>query len=461
MNMTNDREEQLIQRALEAAQDTRALTTAPGVRHQTGHYFDSMFAGQTPMVVADENTFKVAGKDVQRSLEAGGRKVEPPLVFGADVYAEYTWVDKLRTALGATSAIPVAVGSGTINDLTKLASHELNRPYIVVATAASMDGYTSYGASITFHGSKQTFSCPAPRAVLADLETLAEAPAPMNAAGYADLLAKNVAGADWILADAVGSEPIDPNAWETVHGLLREWVADPRAVAGRDPAAIRRLACGLMMTGFAMQASRSSRPASGAEHQFSHVWDMQHHTYNGEAPSHGFKVGIGTLSTLALFEEMLRTDIANLDVDEAAAKWPTLAECERQIDTTYEPGELMEKAREEMRAKYMERAQLREQLASLRERWPELRERLVRHLIPFPEVRRMLADAGCPVEPEQIGIPRERLRRSYHQAYFLRRRFTILDFASRMGLLDAALAHLFGPDGVWRPVSGEASGHAG
>ena len=76
------------------------------------------------------------------------------------------------------------------------------------------------------------------------------------------------------------------------------------------------------MSGFAMQAAQSSRPASGAEHQFSHLWDMQHHTHDGVAPSHGFKVGIGTLASLALYEVLLRRDLEHLDVDAAVARWP-------------------------------------------------------------------------------------------------------------------------------------------
>lgn len=82
----------------------------------------------------------------------------------AAVHAETPCVDELRAALSRSDAIPVAVGSGTLNDLTKLAAHQLGRPYMVVATAASMDGYTAFGASITHHGSKQTFACPALRA---------------------------------------------------------------------------------------------------------------------------------------------------------------------------------------------------------------------------------------------------------------------------------------------------------
>ena len=61
----------------------------------------------------------------------------------------------------------------------------------------------------------------------------------------------------------------------------------------------------------------------------------------------------------------------------------------------------------------------------------------------------MLRAAGCPCEPEQIGIPRDRLRLSYEQAYYIRRRFTVLDFARRTGVMDAALEDLFGPAGPW------------
>ena len=90
-----------------------------------------------------------------------------------------------------------------------------------------MDGYTAFGASITFEGSKQTFDCPAPIGVAADLEVIAAAPEGLNASGYADLVAKCPAGADWILADGLGIDPIDPANWEMVQTRLRYWMADP------------------------------------------------------------------------------------------------------------------------------------------------------------------------------------------------------------------------------------------
>lgn len=455
-SILSQEERLLLDRALRAARDTRFLSVEAGARHDAARVFASAFGGAPAVIVADESTDAAAGRDVAESFRRADIACEPTFRFGPDVYAEHSFVERLQEALGASEAIPVAVGSGAINDLTKLAAHRLGRPYMVVATAASMDGYTAYGASITYRGSKQTFDCPAPRAVVADLDVIARAPRWMNASGYADLLAKGAAGADWILADAAGEEPIDPAVWATVQDFLPSWVGSPGGIARAEPGALRGLVVGLMMSGFAMQAAKSSRPASGADHQFSHLWDMQDHTHEGSAPSHGFKVGIGTLASLGLHEALLRRDFGRLDVEAAVVSWSSLEQAEGRILALFGPGELAEKALEETRAKYPSPDVLRAQLGRLRDAWPVLRERLVRHLDPFREARSMLVAAGCPSEPEQIGISRDRLRLSYEQAYYIRRRFTVLDFAMRTGIFGSALGELFGPGGAWHPEGGQS-----
>jgi len=354
--------------------------------------------------------------------------------------------------LKGRDAIPVAVGSGTLNDLTKLAAHRAGRPYLAVATAASMDGYTAFGASITYEGSKQTFRCPAPTAVVADLDVICAAPAGMNASGYADLLAKTTAGADWLVADALGVEPIDRMAWVIVQGGLREALADPAGVRNRDREAVRQLTEGLMLAGFAMQSAKTSRPASGAEHQFSHLWDMQHLVHAGRAPSHGFKVGIATLAVAGLYEYLLARELDDLDVASCCAQWPDDAAREKTVRALFSQEALKAVALQESQAKQVDAAGLGRQLETLRRVWPDLRERLRRQLIPWPELKDMLRAAGAPVEPEEIGISRARLRESFGQAYFLRRRFTVLDLAARCGLLEPALSELFSPKGLW-PVN--------
>src|SRR5215213_83039 len=228
-------EAELLQGALRRARDTRLLELDRGARFRTAEAFKSLFGSATALVIADENTFQVAGRDVVDTLKASGQECEDPVIMPAEgLYAEYSFMDEIRRRIQPTDAMPIAVGAGAINDLVKLAAHQCGRPYLTVVTAASMDGYTAYGASITYNGSKQTFDCPAPQGVIADLDVIAGAPARMNASGYADLAAKGPAGADWILADFLGEEPINPDVWDTVQSQLRYWMADPAGVRQGD-----------------------------------------------------------------------------------------------------------------------------------------------------------------------------------------------------------------------------------
>jgi len=436
--------------ALAAATETQALEIGPGAIKQVPRVFREQFGESAAVIIADKNTFGAAGQAVLSQLKADGINYREPFILSdQNLYAEHKFVEQLEARLKTDDAIPIAVGSGTLNDLTKLAAHRCDRSYLCVATAASMDGYTAFGASITHNGSKQTFTCPAPKCVVADLDVICAAPPEMNAWGYADLVAKVTAGADWLVADALGAEPIHEQAWAIVQGRLRELVADPAGIKRNDPKALSHLVEGLMLGGFAMQAAKSSRAASGAEHQFSHLWDMQHHTHYGKAPSHGFKVGIGTLAVTALYEYLLRQPLESFDVERACATWPDEASREARIRELFEDPELATVALQETRAKSVSATDLQKQLEHVRSLWPGLRERLRAQLLPFAQLKLMLAASGAPVEPEQIGISRERLRRSFEQAWFIRRRFTVLDLTVRLGLLQDALEHIFGPSGRW------------
>lgn len=156
-----------------------------------------------------------------------------------------------------------------------------------------------------------------------------------------------------------------------------------------------------------MQAAQSSRPASGAEHQFSHLWDMEHLRFGGASVSHGFKVGIGTLASTAFLEMLLEAPVERLDV---AAAWPHGSRGRRPSGTSGavfagDP-ELVARGLKETYGKYVDRQGLYEQLTRLRQAWPELRERIRRQIIPFGEVHRRLRLVGAPCEPEQIGVSR-------------------------------------------------------
>jgi glycerol-1-phosphate dehydrogenase [NAD(P)+] len=171
-----------IKGALRDATDTHDVTIGAGVLSSAGDLFEQCFGDQPAVIVADENTFATAGKEVQRSLEKSGRKLVEPYIFPGrpTLYAKYSNIEKLVESLSTHDAIPVAIGSGTLNDIAKRAAYECDRPYLCVGTAASMDGYTAFGASIEKDGHKQTLTCPAPRAVLADVDVLVNAPDTMT-----------------------------------------------------------------------------------------------------------------------------------------------------------------------------------------------------------------------------------------------------------------------------------------
>lgn len=441
----------IIEQALQKTRDTRSLILGKGAMERTAEMFTELFPGRKAVVVADTNTWKVAGAKVDSVLEAASLKAADAFIFDdPDLYAEWGFVLQLKAYLEKIDAIAVAVGSGVINDLTKYVSFELGRPYMIVGTAASMDGYTAYGASISIDGNKQTLDCPAPKGMILDPVVSAEAPKELVASGYADLIAKVPAGADWMIADALDIEKIDPFTWDLVQMKLRASLSDPDGAAAGDVAATEALAEGLIMSGFAMQALLSSRPASGTEHQYSHFWDMDGLCKDGKHVSHGFKVGIGTLVSTADLEFLVDYPVETIDIEAAVAAWPEWEDMEKEIHRLFDgkPGHLA-RALKETKGKYVTREQLRKELSTFVAVWPELREKVREQIYSFDTVHDYLKRVGAPCEPEQIGITRERLRDTFRRIPFMRSRYTNADIIYRLGIQDALEQKLFGAGGPW------------
>ena len=445
----------MIEEALAKASDTKACEIGPGAVEAVAQMFRGLFEGQGRAIVVDDpRTRAVAGERVVALLKAAGLDVSEHVIHpdGSNFHATYDEVVSVREAIAAAGgAVPVAVGSGVINDLVKRASGELDHRYMVVGTAASMDGYTAYGAAITKDGMKQTLGCRAPLGCIVDSAVAAAAPREMTASGYADLIAKIPAGADWIIADLIGSEAIHPLAWKLVQGPLRDTLSNPAGCASGDEREVRKLCDGLVMSGFAMQAMGSSRPASGTEHQIAHYWDMEDLAFAGRPVSHGFKVGIGTLASTATLEFLLEHDLSTLDVDaKVAAWWPSFDAVKATFPAVF-PGRPahIERAELEYAKKFPTRDALRRELTTIRDNWADLSAKLRAQLIPFDDVRDSLRKVGAPTEPEEIGVTRARFRETFAGVPYMRARYFGADLVQRLGLLPALLDRLFGAGGVW------------
>lgn len=432
-----------MEEALLHATDTKACVIGENVLGQVPGLFRQHFPGATrAIVVADPRTWAAAGEKVSTLLKEAGLSVSQYMFEpdGKTFHADYHYAAELREALKAEIAkaptermVPVAVGSGVVNDLTKLASGEIgDLPYLVCATAASVDGYSSFGAAIRSpEGAKQTYACPAPRVIVADLNVMRTAPAWMAASGFADLLAKVPAGADWILAYELGATPWHDRAWHTVQDGLPEALSNPEGVAAMETEPLTKFVEGLMLGGFAMQDMQSSRPASGAEHMFSHILEMHNHTFKGEIVPHGIQVGVYTHFMAKFYEKILAFDYTKLDVDACVAAWPEWAAEEAVAKRLFEGTPFPDVGVTTTKAKYLDKDGLRAQLMIAKTRWPEIKARLERQLLSADEIARRLRVVGAPVFPEEIGTTREESLASVNVACHMRDRYNALDFTYR------------------------------
>jgi glycerol-1-phosphate dehydrogenase [NAD(P)+] len=451
----------IIGSAVARSSDIDAVVVEAGAIRHVPTLLNRHFGNKAAFVIADENTMEAAGHAVLAVLAAAGVATHRHVFAGTPrLKGSVENGNALKAVLAASDAVPLAVGAGVINDLAKYAAFGLGRPYFCVATAASMDGYASAGSPLVDGGFKHTIPCRPPRVMLADLDVIAAAPIEMTGWGYADLAGKLPAGADWIIADAIGIEPIDDVAWPLVQDGLRGWLSDPERLHRGDGGATAALFAGLVASGLAMEFHGSSRPASGADHQIAHLWEMEGIERLGVPVSHGECVAIGALTVLSLFDWLLTQDFTRIDVDGLVHRRETPDVIRREVDrhlsgvvAGYPSANdtIKERALAEMLAKVPEADALRRRLEVIRATWPALRDRLGDFLLPEAEMRRLLVEAGVATEPAALGISPAAHRETILRARLIRRRYTILDFLHDTGKLKDAVDALFSVGGRWAP----------
>jgi len=392
-------------------------------------------------LVFDRNTYVVAGEQIERILRKEGIAFTSILLEPTElsiISAAYDIAHALSARLRSQQLFPIAIGSGTINDLVKCAADEAGTLYICIPTASSMDGYCSSGAALIKNGIKITVPCPPPVAVLADSEILRLAPYPMTASGYGDLYSKRTAGMDWILADRLGIEPIHVGAWDMVHTDLDSWLADPKRLQIGDIDAYDQLFSGLCLCGFAMQLYQDSRPASGAEHIISHIWEMEHLSIDGLPVSHGFKVGVGVVVTTTLMERLFALeDVVDCEdfLQTVRERRETWTQREQSINRYFTDPAINAKIKEICRSKWISNPELERRMRLLFGSLKELRQVFKRKLGSSQHVLADLRDAKCPVGMGGLGVTKQNLIDTVMKAQMIRSRYTVLDALYEAGLL--------------------------
>jgi glycerol-1-phosphate dehydrogenase [NAD(P)+] len=374
--------------------------------------------------VADPDTWRAARPEADRRfLDATETELEllPPCPEADDDNVELVTarIRRLRAA-GV-----VAVGSGTVNDVVKLAATRAGVPYVVAGTAASMNGFASGIAAILSRGLKTTVAARPPRAIVLDTGVLAAAPAALAQAGLGDLLSKPVSTTDWWLEDQLDGSGFSELPERIVEAAVTAAAAQAAGLRAREPRAHEALARALVLSGVAMVVAGKSSPASGGEHLMSHFWDMEAHAAGRATRLHGAQVGVATAITAALYRALL--DFERAEVVEPPSWDEEAARIEREHGAL-SPAVLEPARRKHSRASARARA--------LRERWSELRAALDARRVPRPAaIRAVLEEAGAPATLEALGVPREDARRALLLARDIRDRVTVLDLAFALGFL--------------------------
>jgi glycerol-1-phosphate dehydrogenase [NAD(P)+] len=388
--------------------------------------------GATALVISDENTRAAAGDAPLRALRDAGKQCIEHVFPAHPLDATQELADSVAD-LGAQADFYVAIGSGSLCDLAKSAGTAQGKPVLLYATAASMNGYTSGIVALKVRGLKRTLPCKPAEGVFADPAVIAAAPQRMTAAGVADFLSKCSSSADWLAGYSIRGGFYTDRPRRIVGDIQNRLFAEAHRVGRGDADAAALALEALLLSGFGMIVAGSSAPASGGEHLISHYIDMKHALHGTGLDLHGAQVGVATIYTLQLWEQVLDLDPASIDPAALAAAHPSQ-------DTIHDIvfSDWGEAVGNEVWPQWCEKALSREaleaEIAQIARQLPELRATLSHDLVASKTVADCIAACGGPITADALDAPAEEFARGQRYSRYLRNRFTILDLAAELGV---------------------------
>jgi glycerol-1-phosphate dehydrogenase [NAD(P)+] len=401
------------------------------------------FRFERALVIADLHTYTVAGKAVETVL------VEENFSYKKFVFQNKEELVPDEEALGKlfiqvedNTDVIVTIGTGTLNDLAKFVSHKLDIPSIIVATAPSMDGFASTGAALMVDNLKTSFECVCPKGIIGDVTILKQAPMNMIIAGFGDIVGKYSALTDWKLGKVINNEYYCDVVVKMVTDSMAKCINNIEGIKKRDNIAIKNLMEALVVTGIAMSFVGNSRPASGSEHHLAHYWEMMFLFEHKKAVLHGTKVGIGTVITAKLSELLAESTI---DFSEAIAKANSFDQNQwrESVEKLYQKAapEIIHVNEKEQRNSIGKRLT---RIHGIQEHLEEIMA-IFKNVPSARDIQSILKNAGGASRPSEVGIDEKHVINSILMAKEVRTRYTILNFLSDVGLLEA-FAHKVNED---------------
>ena len=376
---------------------------------------------QNPVFICDSNTRTAAEPFLEEEF-----KDYPVIELNPEgLQADNRGVNKVMKQLdycdrGLSSVsvdVLVAIGGGTIHDLTRYAATEYDIPFVSIPTAASVDGYAANVAALTWDGLKRTVAGVSPRWILADTDIFSAAPSRLTASGVSDFLGKYISILDWKIAHLVTGEYICEEVCDLLEKALRDVSRVLEDIRFGDKDAIEKLMYALLLAGLCMQMVESPRPVSGAEHMVSHLWDLN--VLNEKTNAlHGEQVGLGLLIVTDYYKKLgyaIRHKKVTVKSETAKGLEMSL------LEHTFGKKGLLEGILTENTPNPLENIDLEE----LEEQLPEI-EDLIDDLPDADDMYAKLHDAGCVHEISNLGIDKEKVELTLQSSPYVRNRLTLL-----------------------------------
>jgi glycerol-1-phosphate dehydrogenase [NAD(P)+] len=375
-------------------------------------------------IVADTNTYKALGQRTEAALKDKGYEVSTIVLQDEEIHADEHHLIKTLIQAPLGDVTFVAVGSGSITDITRFVSHRSGRAFISLPTAPSVDGFASIGAPIILAGVKTTILCQAPVAIFADIDTLANAPQRLIAAGFGDMIGKYTSLADWKMGSLVWNEPYDATIAKRMQAAIDSVVQVTEGIGKHTPEGIKALTDALIESGLCMLDFGETRPASGAEHHASHYWEMKRLREHGAYMLHGAQVGYAlTLITgqYAKIRALSRSDVMN------RLEGAALPSRNQEIELIQNGYDGIAPDIIKSHAPFLELTEadfdaLKHRIA---DHWSDIEA--IAATVPEAEtIRGYLRQVGGPATSEELGLTHEEVNLGLVYGHFLRSRFTVI-----------------------------------
>ncbi len=356
-----------------------------------------------PFVLCDNNTYEVAGKRVCEILDAAKIAYSIYIIPGKRIAPSEWECGSALMHYDPSCDMILGIGSGVVNDTCKVLAHAIGVPSAIVGTAPSMDGYASNSSSMEMNHVKVSLYNHAPVGILLDSEILAQAPMRMLWAGLGDMVAKYIAICEWRISNIVTGEYYCEEVAQLMRTALKKVVDASDGITKREPDAIQSIAEGLVIAGIGMAYAEISRPASGLEHYFSHMWEMMALERNKPYDLHGIQVGIGTVLTMKLYK-YIREIKPDRALAEAHMNAFDRAAWEQQIHrifgkTANEIIAIEDKTHKNDKQRHAKR------LDNILNHWDEILQIIDTELPDYDKLYQLMSATGMPMKPSEIDVP--------------------------------------------------------